>query len=82
MAEQLRETQTDQLHLVESSILGHLPGFEAGTTRALVSGVEAAAIALKVTTGLHNFRVDSPNYYLKWADHSERKFTSRYFKER
>lgn len=70
----ITEIQTDKtLYPIESEILGHLPEFESGTKRALVTGVEAAAIALKVSTGIHNFAAHSPYFYLKWMGKDEER---------
>jgi hypothetical protein len=75
----ITEVQTDKtLYPIESAVLGHLSEFEFGTTRALVTGVEAAAIVLEATTGIKNFAVDSPYYYLKWMDRTEKRQMDMY----
>jgi hypothetical protein len=76
----ITEIQTSrELYPIESATLGFLPEFETGTKRALVTGVEAAAIALEVTTGIKNFAVNSPYYYLKWMDRREEAQRDLYF---
>jgi hypothetical protein len=56
---------------LESPILGHLPGFSSVTKEAFVTGAEAATVLATVARGLHNFRVQNPNYYTRWMSPSE-----------